>query len=60
MHMGSPTLDPVPKTILITPGGKPASTKACMRAKAVAEVISLGLQTTVLPHASAGANLKDN
>jgi hypothetical protein len=38
----------------------PASTKACISAKAVAEVISLGLQTTVLPQASAGASLKLN
>src|SRR5579859_2457673 len=51
----SPILAPGPVTKLITPAGRPASTSASTNNSAVCGVYSAGLNTTVLPYASAGA-----
>ena len=46
-----------PVTTLMVPGGMPASSARRTSSKAEAEVTSEGLSTTVLPAASAGAQL---
>ena len=46
---------PAPVTMLTTPGGSSASAMISPSARAVSEVVSAGLSTTVLPQASAGA-----
>ncbi len=51
---GSPTLRPLPVTILTTPSGTPASSRHCTRLKTESGVSEAGLITTVLPTISAG------
>ena len=51
----SPTTGPGPVTRLTTPGGRSASAMHSASAAAAAEVETAGVQTTVLPAASAGA-----
>ena len=51
----SPAGKPRPNTMLTTPGGTPAFTNTSHSLNAVSDVISLGLQTTVLPWRMAGA-----
>ena len=54
----APQRPPVPVTTLTTPGGKPACSNRGMSSSIDAEVNSLGLTTTVLPAASAGASFQ--
>src|SRR5215831_12374004 len=51
----SPTTDPRPMARLNTPGGTPARTIMSASAQAEPGTKSAGLNTTVLPYASAGA-----
>ena len=53
--ISSPTTEPGPVTRLKTPGGRSASTTHSARAIAATAVDEAGVQTTVLPEASAGA-----
>ena len=53
--ISSPTREPGPVTRLKTPGGRSASTTHSASAIAAIAVVDAGVQTTVLPHASAGA-----
>ena len=53
--IASPALPPLPCTIFSTPGGRPHSILISPSRAAVAGVSSLGLATTGLPAASAGA-----
>src|SRR5690554_2179424 len=53
--IASPAEGPKPWTIFRTPFGKPASVQIFPKRKAVIGVTSLGLATTVLPAAIAGA-----
>ena len=46
---------PAPVTMLTTPGGSSACSHTSAKSSAVSGVVSAGLSTTVLPHASAGA-----
>ncbi len=46
---------PSPVTMLTTPGGRPTSVQMCAKSSAESGVNSAGLNTTVLPQASAGA-----
>ena len=46
---------PAPVTMLTTPGGRSACWQISANSSAVSGVVSAGLSTTVLPHASAGA-----
>ena len=46
---------PSPVTMLTTPGGSSAWRTTSQNSSAVSGVVSAGLRTTVLPHASAGA-----
>ena len=46
---------PAPVTMLTTPGGRSACWHTSAKSNAVRGVVSAGLRTTVLPHASAGA-----
>ena len=46
---------PSPVMMLTTPGGRSASAQISASSSAVSGVVSAGLSTTVLPHASAGA-----
>src|SRR5690348_7024289 len=55
-----PTESPVPCTMFSTPGGRPDSAASSDKRKAVNGVISLGLATTVLPAAKAGAIFQVN
>src|SRR5690554_5531152 len=55
LTIASPALGPNPCTIFNTPGGKPALLQISPNKDAVIGVISLGLATTVLPAAKAGA-----
>jgi len=48
-------VSPAPVTTFTTPGGSSASSTIRARRSAVSGVVSAGLRTTVLPHASAGA-----
>src|SRR5699024_7123376 len=48
---------PYPVTTFTTPSGKPASDASSANRRIVREVYSLGLITTVLPAAKAGASL---
>src|SRR5215831_9728267 len=50
-----PTSSPPPVNILTTPGGTPASSKIFTKLTADNGVNVAGLNTTVLPHTSAGA-----
>ena len=50
----SPMSRPEPSTMLMTPGGSPASSYSCMRKWAEYTAVDAGLNTTVLP-ISAGA-----
>ena len=56
---GWPTMarpvSPAPVTMLTTPGGRSACWQISANSNAVSDVVSAGLSTTVLPHASAGA-----
>src|SRR5688572_2646836 len=52
-----PTIEPSPGTTFSTPGGSPASIASSANLSAELDAISDGLSTTVLPAASAGANL---
>ena len=52
--IASPTF-PSPVTMLTTPGGRPTSRQISAKRRAVSDVHSAGLRTTVLPMASAGA-----
>jgi hypothetical protein len=54
--MASPTIGPVPCTMLNAPAGSPASAVISARMAAVSGAISLGLSTTVQPASSAGAS----
>ena len=47
---------PSPVTMLTTPGGSSASWQISASSSAVSGVVSAGLSTAVLPHASAGAS----
>src|SRR6266571_7027959 len=53
--MVSPTTDPGPMTRLKTPTGMPALARISVSAQAQPGVHCAGLNTTVLPHARAGA-----
>ena len=53
--ISSPTREPGPVTRLKTPGGRSASTTHSASAIAAIAVVDAGVQTTVLPEASAGA-----
>src|SRR5438552_13407393 len=53
--ISSPTTDPGPVTRLNTPAGRSASTTHSARTVAQTAVVDAGVQTTVFPHASAGA-----
>src|SRR5258705_453500 len=53
--ISSPTTGPGPVTRLTTPGGRSASARQPARATADTAVDGAGVQTTVLPLASAGA-----
>ena len=46
---------PSPVTMLTTPAGSSAWRSTSQKRSAVSGVVSAGLRTTVLPHASAGA-----
>ena len=48
-------VSPAPLTMLITPGGSPASCTISANLSAVIDVVSAGFKTTVLPQARAGA-----
>ena len=48
-------VSPAPVTMLTTPGGRSACWQISAKVSAVSGVVSAGLSTTVLPHASAGA-----
>ena len=50
-----PTASPVPWTILMTPGGTPASSQILASSKVPAGVNSEGFKTIVHPDANAGA-----
>ena len=52
---GEPASGPKPGTTLNTPAGTPASSASSARRKAVSGDFSLGLSTTELPAARAGA-----
>lgn len=52
---GDPAQGPVPKTMLHTPLGNPASLKTLHNKYAVTDVNSDGLQTAVHPNAKQGA-----
>ena len=54
----APRAAPVPVTTLTTPGGKPARSNSATSSSIDAEVYSLGLTTTVLPAARAGASFQ--
>src|SRR5262245_31741886 len=60
VQIGSPASAPVPWTMFSTPGGRPASAHTCANSVAVTGVSSLGLATTQLPAASAGAIFQVN
>src|SRR5262245_30568670 len=51
----APAVVPGPGTTLKTPAGSPASAQISASARAVSGVCAAGFNTTVLPHASAGA-----
>jgi hypothetical protein len=51
---------PAPGRMLTTPGGRSASWHSSANMSAVSGVVSAGLRTTVLPHASAGAIFHDS
>ena len=53
----APAVEPGPATTLTTPSGIPASSAIFSNSSAVSGVSSAGLSTTVLPAASAGAEL---
>ena len=53
--ISSPTVDPGPVTRLKTPGGRSASTMHSASAMPATAVVDAGVQTTLFPHASAGA-----
>ena len=55
-----PALPPRPWTMLITPGGMPASSESSARRLAVSGVSSLGLATHAFPAAIAGAIFHDS
>eukprot|EP01139_Manchomonas_bermudensis_P009730 Amastigsp_a339490_9.p7 type:complete len:103 gc:universal Amastigsp_a339490_9:690-998(+) len=57
---GAPHDGPVPKTMLTTPGGTPASLSSAQSMCAVSEVNSDGLHTHVLPAAMHGAILNES
>ena len=46
--------------MLTTPGGSSACRQTSVNSSAVSGVVSAGLSTTVLPHASAGAIFQDS
>ena len=48
-------MSPAPVRMFTTPGGRSAWRQMSAKARAVSGVVSAGLSTTVLPHASAGA-----
>ena len=48
-------VSPAPVTMLTTPAGRSACWQISANSSAVSGVVSAGLSTTVLPHASAGA-----
>jgi hypothetical protein len=48
-------VSPAPVTMLTTPGGRSACWQISANASAVSGVVSAGFNTTVLPHANAGA-----
>src|SRR5262245_56777177 len=52
--IGSPASTPVPVTILITPGGRPAASAAFTKLIVESGVSSAGLMTSVLPQINAG------
>ena len=54
-----PAVAPSPTTTLKTPSGMPASSASSARRRLVSGVSSLGLSTTVLPHANAGPSFHD-
>ena len=51
---------PAPVTMLTTPGGRSAWRQTSAKSSAVSGVVSAGLRTSVLPHASAGAIFHDS
>ena len=55
LHSGSPTLRPVPCTMLSTPAGMPASSASSPRRAALSGDSSLIFSTAVLPKARQGA-----
>ena len=55
----APTSAPEPRTRLTTPAGTPASASRSTRIRVLRGVTSLGLSTTVLPAARAGATFQD-
>ena len=57
---GEPTLRPSPSTMLTAPSGTPASANSATSVNDVSGVTSLGLITTVLPAARAGATFHDS
>src|ERR1700685_2407992 len=59
MINGDPASGPSPNTTFITPRGKPASFKACIKLKVESGVSSAGLMTTVFPVTSAGIAFHD-
>ena len=48
-------VEPSPVTIFTTPAGNPACSHTSAKSRAVSEVVSAGLRTTVFPVARAGA-----
>ncbi len=56
---GVPTSAPNPATILITPLGKPASTRARTRLNVESGVSCAGLMTQVLPQTIAGSSFQE-
>ena len=56
---GAPVPGPSPSTRFSTPGGSPASWRACTKLTAECGASSAGLNTTVLPQTSAGRIFHD-
>src|SRR6185312_6428353 len=56
---GVPTSSPSPVTMLTTPFGMPASSSTFTKFSADSGVCDAGLNTTVLPHTSAGMIFQD-
>src|SRR5277367_5998327 len=57
--IGPPTLEPNPVTMLITPLGRPASTRERTRLNVESGVSCAGLMTQVLPQTIAGSSFHD-